>query len=292
MADMNCPNCNTTMEKVADPDVTTDECPNCGGMFLNKGELNVLATALAGDIEYCSIDHDRHKDRFPTRACPRCQDQQMGKVNLLAFSSIIFDVCPRCEGFFLDKGEVEAANIDLLALSSAESGDEFRGHRDGHLVRINRVRDVWTYSSVLRFGAPAGTPVEYIGIAVYFLKPLGLGLRISHEKWTSKLAKVFGLFKAQDISTGDEEFDETFVIHGADADQVRNILSENARKTILRFLRKKPSILSKPGSLEVLDDRVVYREGPYPGQVRADLHKEAGGIIDDLLNVARTLESA
>jgi len=119
MADMNCPSCSGKMKSVIEPDVTTDVCQNCGGIFLDKGELNAFATAFAGDIEYCSIDHDTHIDRFPTRTCPKCSDQKMIKVNLLAFSSLIFDFCPSCEGFFLDKGEIDVMNVDMHDLTTA-----------------------------------------------------------------------------------------------------------------------------------------------------------------------------
>ena len=291
MAGMNCPSCNAKMEKITEPDITTDVCQNCSAIFLDKGELNALATALAGDIEYCSIDRDRHGDRFPTRTCPKCPDQQMIKVNLLAFSSVIFDFCPTCEGFFLDKGEVEAMNRDVLDFAAVEAADEFRGYVDDHLVRINRIGDVKTFASVGMMGTPVGVPVEYVEIAVYFKNPLHLGLKISQEKWTAKVAKVLGLSKAQDIVTGDAEFDGVFVVQGQNEGHVKRVLSDNVRGAILGFVRKKPSIFSERGSLEVLDNRAMYREGPYSGQIKADLQKKASGIIADLVDLARVIES-
>ena len=76
MAGMNCPSCNARMEKVTEPDITTDVCQNCSAIFLDKGEVNALATALAGDIEYCSIDQDRHKENHRRR-----QGQDNGAQN-------------------------------------------------------------------------------------------------------------------------------------------------------------------------------------------------------------------
>ncbi|MDX1708923.1 MAG: zf-TFIIB domain-containing protein [Desulfobacterales bacterium] len=54
-----------------------------------------------------------HKDNFPKCSCPKCQSQKMKKINLLRLSDIIFDFCPKCEGFFLDKGELDAMNAEL-----------------------------------------------------------------------------------------------------------------------------------------------------------------------------------
>jgi Zn-finger nucleic acid-binding protein len=55
------------METVKEPDITVDRCAACGGIFLDKNELNVLATGMSGDIEYCSIDKDTHADTHKPR---------------------------------------------------------------------------------------------------------------------------------------------------------------------------------------------------------------------------------
>ena len=91
MNTLRCPNCKTIMERHPEPDVTIDVCPSCGGTFLDKNELNVLATGMSGDIEYCSIDRTTDKDKFPTRLCPKCSEQEMEKVYLLSYSDIVFD---------------------------------------------------------------------------------------------------------------------------------------------------------------------------------------------------------
>jgi len=126
MANLTCPNCQVEMKKDEDGDMTTDVCPKCRGVFLDKDELNTLATGMSGNIEYCSIDNDFHQDHFPDRSCPRCSDKQMSKINLLAFSDLIFDYCSNCGGFFLDQGEVQKMNQDLRHLTPNKEAEEHR----------------------------------------------------------------------------------------------------------------------------------------------------------------------
>lgn len=40
---MICPRCGQTLQERAEHGVTVDECPGCGGVWLDKGELEALA---------------------------------------------------------------------------------------------------------------------------------------------------------------------------------------------------------------------------------------------------------
>ena len=283
------------METVSEPDIQIDLCPKCGGRFLDKGELDALATGMVGEIEYCSIDTDPHEDTFATRVCPKCPDQDMQKVNLLLFSELIFDYCPSCNGFFLDKGETARMNVELAELSGASSGEEFRGTIDDHLVRINQLRDVFVYESHL--GGFRSQSVEYFQVVAYLRDPLNVGLRISKEPWHAKLTKLFGLFK-RDIKIGDEAFDAAFIVQGENERQVRNLLSPELRAALLDFNARKPRLFSESvlsgltsksvrGSLTVWDNRIEYREGPY-AMSKAKPNTDA--TVRDLLDLAALLE--
>lgn len=294
MEELKCPNCSTVMKKERDPDITTDVCPGCGGIFLEKGELNALATGMAGDIEYCSVDREEHADRFATRSCPKCTNQKMEKVNLLRFSDLIFDYCHECEGFFLDKGEIESMNLELKKLSPGGTSGEYRSHKDDHLVRVNQVSDITMGGpmSAMTGGAmqrPVG--VMYIQAEVYFKTPLNMDLRIHAEKWTAKLAKILGISGSDDIAVGNDKFDGKFIVHGSDKTKIIGMLSPEVQNLMLQFVSKRPKILSESGSLEVLDDKVVYTEGPYTGEIKVDLGPASAGIIDDLLRIAILIES-
>lgn len=40
---MTCPRCGSTLQERMEHGVSVDECPNCGGVWLDKGELEALA---------------------------------------------------------------------------------------------------------------------------------------------------------------------------------------------------------------------------------------------------------
>jgi len=285
------------MRTESEPDIETDVCPACGGCFLDKGELDALATGMAGEIEYCSVDTDPHRDAFPTRACPKCADQDMRKINLLRLSEIVFDYCPQCSGFFLDKGETAAMNWELTQLSGTNVGEESRDTVDDHLVRINRVRDVVVVSGELT--AAAATPVEYFQVVAYFRAPLSVGLRISREPWRVRLSKAFGLFKEQDIEVGDAAFDDAFVVQGEEERRVQRLLSRELQAALLAFDASTPRLFSRSllsrltqpvrarASLTVRDDRIEYLEGPY-GTSKAT--PDAGAVVQELLKLAALFE--
>jgi len=296
MESLACPACGSAMETLSEPDIEIEVCPECGGRFLDKGELDALATGLAGEIEYCSIDTDPHEDAFPTRTCPKCPGQDMRKINLLRLSEIIFDHCPQCDGFFLDKGETAAMNRELARLSGTRAGEEFRDTVDDHLVRINRLGDVFVVGS--EFGV-AATPVEYFQVVAYFRAALPAGLRISREPWRARLSKVFGLFKGQDIEVGDKAFDEAFVVQGGEDRRVRKLLSRELRAALLAFDASRPRLFSRSllsrltqpvrarASLTVRDDRIEYLEGPY---ATSKATPDAAGVVQDLLKLAALFE--
>jgi len=286
MNTMKCPNCSTEMKEVKEPDITTDVCPNCGGVYLTQGELNVLATGMAGDIEFCSIDEDVHKEHFPIRKCPKCQDQNMEKINLLCYSDIIFDFCPKCNGFFLDKGELNDINVELEKLTKHKTAEEYRGYIGNHLVRSDRVDDVMICS---RPGTLTtySTNVSYIRISVYYTKPLGMGLWMHSENWTHKFMKTLGLSNKQEIQTGHTEVDNTFIIQGDNVDNIKDLLSSSdIQNELINFIKEKPKIFEKPGTLQILDTHIIYSEGPYTKDTTYNVEDDPSGIVNRMVKIA------
>ena len=215
----------------------------------------------------------------------------MAKVNLLTLSDIIFDYCPQCGGFFLDKAEVGAMNRFLRELSHARTGEEFRAYRNERLVALTEVKGQFGKLNFATLGYPiTSSRVSYIQIAVHFKTPLNVALRISMERWTTKLAKLFGLFGGQDIQTGNDEFDSAFLVQGDDEATVKSLLTPAVEEALLRFASRKSGVFAKAGTLEVLQDRIVYKEGPYEGDVKIDAEKDAGAIMDELASLAMALE--
>lgn len=291
MIDLNCPNCGNLMEQKKEPDFTFEICKNCGGTFFDQNELNYIATGLSGNIEYCSIDEDEHKDKFPTRKCPKCDDIIMRKINLMHFSDLIFDFCPECSGFFLDSGEIENMNYELSQMTSTKRAEEFRGYIHNHLVRLDRINDV---KLVTAYRGPVTTPtiVYYLMISVFFKNPLNIGLRIFSEKWTDKLLKVVHFFKKQDIVIGNKDIDDHFIIQGEKMDKIKILLQQDSVQQILiKFKKSKPKILTNNVTLEIFDDRVVCKDGPFSSESNYDIENDPSKILDFMMNLVKELEN-
>lgn len=288
MANPTCPDCRTEMKKDEEGDITTDVCPKCGGVFLDKGELNTLATGMKGDIEYCSIDEDFHQDRFPQRSCPKCLERQMTKVNLLRLSDVIFDYCSKCEGFFLEKGEVQEMNRELKSLTPNKKAEEYRATHGEHLVRVDQTTEVvqLEYLGISRL-----VGARHIRVSVFFSKEMPSNIRVFQEAWPMRLAKGLGLFWGQDIKTGDEGFDAVFRVQGQDEETIARHLDDGARELLLSFTRGGRSIYGQSGSLEITSSGVVYVEGPYARNSIGDVVDRSKPLIDELVHIADEIET-
>lgn len=290
---LSCPGCGSAMRKLPAADFTRDECTACGGIFLDKGELNALATGMSGDIEYCSLDGGDHDDAGPRRHCPRCPGVEMHAIALLAVLDVTFDACPRCHGFFLDKGEVESMNAALDRISGAGGAHDYRGQIRGRLVHSDVLRGTSLRPTLE--GVNLATPTLSIALTVFFSRPLGIGLRVDSEKWTDKLRKMLGIFKYQDIVIGEPKLDSLYVIEGSDKARVAAILCSGAvKQALISVHRVRPKLFTEPGRLVIHDDRVEYIEGPYgcrEEQIRYDVEADPKGVVEVLCNLASAFDS-
>lgn len=292
MKSLLCPSCANKMQEEKEPDIVVDVCSNCGGRFFDRNELNIIATGLSGDIEYCSVDEESHEDRYPSRKCPKCDDQTMRKINLLGHSDIIFDYCPECGGIFLDQGEIQAMNYELENLTKDKKAEEYRGSINNHLVRLDKLNAV-------RFFDPTGTGlftspvgVKYLRMSVYYNTPLDYGIRISSEKWKDKFLKAIHLFKEQDIVIGNEELDSRLIIQGEKTEKIKSLLSkQEVQDNLITFLARKPKMVYNPVTLEILDNRIVCSEGPYRKRVDYDAEEDHNGVVESMISLAEMIES-
>jgi Zn-finger nucleic acid-binding protein len=309
---MKCPSCGGAMQADSEPDIKIEKCESCSGIFLEKGELDVLATGLAGDVEFCALDDELSSDRFKPRGCPRCADADMRKIEFLRYTGVFLDHCAECGGFFLDGGELEHVNEALREISGRERGEELRDHRDGHLVTVEVAggmvpmsgeRDESATGGVVGYasaaaasaqtatGFAAASGLTTVKVSVYFKAPLGVGLRVHAEGWTVKLAKVFGLYRHADIETGAPDFDKRFVVEADDAEGARKALTPDAQKLLIEFASAKHMLVLEKGTLQILDDRLLYIEGPYAGALKTDVVAAAEEVIAPMLAVAKAMEA-
>ena len=118
---MICPRCVTGLTVDTHRGVAFESCRDCGGMFLDHGELNRVAEPTAGDLEFSTVHEETfsHEDAFGPTNCPRCADEPMKKVEFNVYSGIVLDYCERCSGFWLDGKELDRINEEVHKLNEA-----------------------------------------------------------------------------------------------------------------------------------------------------------------------------
>ena len=283
MSQINCPSCSSEMTVVNEPDMKFEICSSCEGVFLDEGELNQFATGLSGDIEYSSFGDEISSDDFPERSCSKCPSQKMNKVGLLIYSDIVFDHCDSCGGFFLDKGEIKEMNKRLLRVAGS-SQHESREYIDDYLVRKDRLNTV---------GMGMGdsiSDVVSLRISIYFKNPFDSDFRVFSEKWTDKISKAIGLFKQQDITIGDSDFDSSFIVQGGDEALIQKIFGNSIiQRKLLDFVGNKLKMFNETGAIEILNNRIVYTEGPYRETGSIDFEGKSVEMVEKLLQIAKQI---
>ena len=110
---MKCPQCN---EKELTKDningIMIDYCSECGGLWLDKGELNNIIHQHDGDVEFCTEEHIENSTKT-TLPCPNCQNEKLIEVNFIEYSNIRISFCQVCNGIWLKKGDLENINKEI-----------------------------------------------------------------------------------------------------------------------------------------------------------------------------------
>jgi Zn-finger nucleic acid-binding protein len=119
---MNCPRDAAALETRTYGDTAVQTCPQCGGMFLEHGQLNRIAGPTPGDLEFSTIDLDtfQHEDDHGPILCPR-DGTAMSKVDFNIESSIILDYCRSCHGFWIDGKELTRIKEEVQQLNEANA---------------------------------------------------------------------------------------------------------------------------------------------------------------------------
>jgi Zn-finger nucleic acid-binding protein len=107
-----CVKCNTELEKSIVYDVEVDVCRQCGGLWLDRGEIAALAAYRDSVLaELREINMEGAAASRPARPpaktlrCPACP----GTLEEKLVGAVRVDFCPRCQGFHLDRGELDHA---------------------------------------------------------------------------------------------------------------------------------------------------------------------------------------
>ena len=105
-----CPRCSTGLEPRSVTNdtfaITVDDCKDCGGLFLDRGELARLAPDSASVKELanqllCEPEAGKHDI-----ACPHCTGQM--HLTSIPEPEVQLDICGGCKGIWFDQNELEA----------------------------------------------------------------------------------------------------------------------------------------------------------------------------------------
>lgn len=128
---MLCPACEDVEMLVLEFElVEIDYCPECNGVWLDSGELELIghkAGTLRGEL-LSALAKEKGKEAGERRRCPICR-KALREVRTRTAPPIVLDRCPREHGLWFDRGElpavVQAAGAEednVLARFFAELG--------------------------------------------------------------------------------------------------------------------------------------------------------------------------
>jgi Zn-finger nucleic acid-binding protein len=112
-----CPNCKKLMVVLELEGVEVDRCLECGGTWLDAGELElVLRLAGAATEKVVPFLESKAGGARGTRRCPRCR-RKLRVFKAGKDKAIALDRCPRGHGLWFDARELEEV------ISSGGEGD-------------------------------------------------------------------------------------------------------------------------------------------------------------------------
>jgi Zn-finger nucleic acid-binding protein len=124
---MKCPNDRTDMVEKKLGSILLEECPSCGGIWFEKGELQFAKDALEPDINWMEVEvlAPTEGDEI-SKSKKECPKDGTGMFQVpYGKSGVNVDVCPACEGIWLDNHELEKIISALVKESQTTSSSEY-----------------------------------------------------------------------------------------------------------------------------------------------------------------------
>ncbi|WP_337866801.1 zf-TFIIB domain-containing protein [Ignavibacterium sp.] len=115
---MICPVCNESMIVLELNKVEVDYCTNCSGIWLDRGELELLYSIDESENELQKLFSETLTINEKSYKCPLCRKRM--KKSKFSNSELVIDKCPENHGLWFDKGELEK----LLTLQSNSSSEK------------------------------------------------------------------------------------------------------------------------------------------------------------------------
>ena len=128
---MKCPRDGTVLASVQLLGLQLDKCHQCDGIWFDRGELERLRDAKVEDAEE-ALERKYGDPRVQTGAvrehmrCPRCGDARLLQSTYTYVSRVSIDRCERCQGIWLDDGELDAIIGEKKKLDQIEATSSVR----------------------------------------------------------------------------------------------------------------------------------------------------------------------
>ena len=119
---MDCPDCKNAMITLELEGIEIDNCTNCGGIWLDAGELELLlndpgkAKILLDSFRIDSTSTERLKK------CPICNKKMQKVVVGSSKPLLLIDKCRRGDGLWFDKGELQ----DIFARAELDDDNKIQ----------------------------------------------------------------------------------------------------------------------------------------------------------------------
>jgi Zn-finger nucleic acid-binding protein len=127
---MNCPVCKEPMIVLELNQVEIDYCISCESAWLDSGELELLLEGSPSKEKILrSLSIKTNVDEKKIR-CPYC-GKKMDKIKIEGKETIIIDKCPRNEGHFFEKDELQKVL--------------FEGNLAGDNPVVNQLKSIFTH---------------------------------------------------------------------------------------------------------------------------------------------------
>jgi Zn-finger nucleic acid-binding protein len=154
---MRCPACQRPLHRFEAGTVTLDGCDGgCGGIWFDHKELaKVTRKHSKAAIKVADIRPDPnvrvHDDDI--RRCPHCKGRTLEKKLYSLGSGVIMDVCPKCQGLWLDHGELGKIRDALHPRPLVHRKIDRKTASDSTAINLDMVQQV----QMLHLDSPART---------------------------------------------------------------------------------------------------------------------------------------
>ena len=104
---MYCPRCEAVLQDNILGGIVYQKCSKCGGFWFDKGELHQIRQEKDWFKIATNIENASSKITKGSLKCPRCSEL-LHTIEYSHETGIKVNVCPKCEGLWLDSTEIQA----------------------------------------------------------------------------------------------------------------------------------------------------------------------------------------